>query len=81
MSIETQIAAIKKRIEDARLTKMRAQVAQETAQKQYDEGMAKLRELFGVDNQAQARAKLAELQADLDSKVEQITQTLDKHKL
>jgi formate-dependent nitrite reductase cytochrome c552 subunit len=81
LSIESQIAGIKKRIEDARLAKMRAQVAQETAQKQYDAGMAKLRELFGVDNQAQARAKLAELQADLDSKMEQITLMLDKHKL
>lgn len=81
MSIETEIAAIKKRIEGARTAKIRAEVAKEAAQKQYDEGMAKLRELFGVDNQVQARAKLAELQADLASKVEQITQTLDKHKL
>jgi uncharacterized protein YpuA (DUF1002 family) len=81
LSIDEQIASLKKRIEAARLAKARADVGREAADKQHAEAMAELRDSFGVDNQAQVRAKLAQLQDDVASKLEQITQILNAHKL
>jgi ribosome-binding protein aMBF1 (putative translation factor) len=76
--IDSQIAAIKSRINSAQIQKVRAQAANETAQENYNLAMARLRTEFGVDSVEGARAKLAELQTDLQTKMAEVTNILDE---
>lgn len=81
MTIDAQIAAIKSRIESGRLAAARAEVGKETADKEYSEAMAALRDQFGVDSPEQVRAKLAELQSNRAKKLAEVEEILDTHKL
>jgi predicted nucleic acid-binding Zn-ribbon protein len=76
-SIDNQIALLKSRIDAARLADARAQATRETAQASESAAMDKLRSEFGVDNLTDARAKLVELQTDLQSKLDEISSVLD----
>ena len=81
MSIDIEIAAIKKRIDSAKMKQARAEVVKESEQKKLDDILRALREEFEVDNLSQVRAKLAELQEDLRRKADEATTILDQHKL
>lgn len=75
--IDAKISMIQSRIEAARIAKARAEAVRETAQESEDKAMAQLAAQFGVDNVAQARAKLAELQAEVQTMLTEITTVLD----
>lgn len=77
-AIDDKIAAIKSRIDAARIAQVRAEATRETAQAAEAQAMAKLAQEFGVDNLADARAKLAELQSELDACLQSITSELDE---
>lgn len=77
-SIDTEISSIKKRLETAQIAKVRGQAAKESAQQNYDNAMAELFEHFGVDSPEAIRAKLAELQQDLDTTIQEINTSLDE---
>jgi hypothetical protein len=81
LSIDDKIAALKRRTELATANKYRAQAAREAAQASEAEAMQALHEKFGLDSLADARAKLAELEASIASKVAEATELLDTHNL
>lgn len=74
--IDSRIAGIKKTIESAKITKIRAEAAREQAELRKAEALQALQDKFGLDNLAQARAKLAELKSDLEVKVSEIENKL-----
>lgn len=76
--IDNQIASIKARIDTLRLAKARAEATKETAQATEAAAMAKLKANFGVDSVGEARDKLAELQADLQRQLLEVTGILDQ---
>jgi ribosome recycling factor len=76
--IDNKIAMIKSRIDAARMAKARAEATKETAKASEQQAMARLQEEFGVDNLSVARDKLAELQGQLQTCVDEITAQLDE---
>ncbi len=72
------VEELKAKADAARIAKARAEATQQAAKEQYDKAMAQLFEKFGLDNLADARAKLDELQRDLDEKVATVTEKLDQ---
>jgi hypothetical protein len=79
-AIDDKIAAIKSRIDAARTAQIRAEATRESAQVTEAQAMALLAEEFGVDNLAMTRAKLAELQEELQACLDSITSELDEIK-
>lgn len=79
MSIDEQIAQIKARIEQARISKIRAEANVESAKANYDQAMEELTARYGVDNPEAVRAKLAELQETLQAKLAEVSSILDKN--
>ncbi len=77
-NIDDKISSIKKKLEAAQVAKVRGQAAKETAQANYDEAMATLHAEFGVDSPESIRAKLAELQEDLENNIKEINNSLDE---
>ena len=75
---DSDIAMLQSRIDAARIAKARSEATTETAQATLDAAMLKLKTDFGVDNLADARAKLLELQTNLQSRIDQIVDMLDK---
>lgn len=76
-NIDDEITSIKRRLEAAQVAKVRHQATKEAAQIQYDEAMQQLRETFDVDSPEGIRAKLAALQDELDTKLEEINNSLN----
>lgn len=79
--IDDQIAAIKLRREAAYNAKIRAEATRESAQVIEASALAKLKEEFGVDNLADARVRLEELQAEVQSRLAEISKELDEIEL
>lgn len=72
------VEQLKARVDAARIAKARAEATEQAAREQYEHAMAQLTDKFGLDNLTDARAKLEELQNDLDAKVAEVTELLDK---
>jgi hypothetical protein len=79
--IDAKIAEIKSRIDNARMAKARAEATKEAAQQAEAHALAKLADEFGLDNPLAARAKLAELQNELQMCLDDVTTHLDKIEL
>ncbi len=79
--LDAKIASIKARREAFQLAKVRAEATKESAEKAEAAAMQRLKDEFGLDNLADARAKLVELQTDLQSQLDEITQALDEIEL
>ena len=79
--IDSTIAMIKSRRDAAQVAMVRAQTISETAQASEDAARAKLREEFGLDNLAEARAKLEQLQSELQNILDAIATELDAMEL
>lgn len=77
-NIDNEIALIKSKIEVAQRAKIRAEATRETAQASEVAALQRLKDEFDVDNLSEARAKLAELQTDLRTKLDDITALLDE---
>ncbi len=77
-TIDNEIALIKSKIEVAHRAKIRAEATRETAQASEAAALQRLKDEFDVDNLNEARAKLAELQTDLRTKLDDITALLDE---
>lgn len=75
--LDTQIEALKTKIENAKAAKYRAEAALEVAERTETEALAQLQEKFELDDIASARAKLAELETSLEQKVLEATAILD----
>lgn len=78
MSIDDEIAAIKNRINRAQIAKVRAEAVKENAEQNFAVAQSELREKFGLDNLRDVRAKLAELEQDLQSKKDEASTILDE---
>lgn len=76
MSIEQKLADLKAKHSAALLKKAGMEALKESEQAKLQEYMRQLKDTFGVDNSTQARDKLAELQADLASKMDEIDSAL-----
>jgi len=74
---DTDITVLQSRIDAARIAKARSEATTETAQATLDAAMLKLKNDFGVDNVEDARAKLMELQTNLQTRIDQIVAILD----
>lgn len=79
--IDNQITLIKTKHTAANLAKVRAETTREHAQAAQDVAMARLKDEFGVDNLAEARAKLVELQTEVQTYLSEITKELDEIEL
>lgn len=79
--IDNQITLIKSKRDAANLAKVRAEATKENAQAAQDAAMARLKDEFGVDNLAEARAKLVELQTEVQTYLAEITKELDEIEL
>lgn len=75
--IDNRIAAIKAKLERAQLAKIRNEANRDNLVEAYEKAKAQLKEKYGVDSPEGIRAKLAELQADLDHRTEEINKILD----
>lgn len=81
MSIDSDIAAIKKRLADAQLVKARSEGIKQSVEQQYQEALQALQEQFGLDNLQDARAKLTELEKAVQDELASITSFLDEYDL
>jgi predicted nucleic acid-binding Zn-ribbon protein len=77
-TIDEEIASIKQRINAAQIAKVRADAAKENAENNFETGMLELRSKHGLDSLQDVRAKLAELQQDLQSKKDEVSTILDE---
>ncbi len=80
-AIDDKISAIKSRIDALRMAQVRAEATRENAQAVEASAMATLAKEFGVDSIPETRAKLAELQSELDTCLESIESELDEIKI
>lgn len=79
--IVSRIAELRQKISSAQLSAARLEVSRENAQRAKDEALTMLNARFGVQTPAEMRAKLAQLQQDLDTKLAEVESILDRHKL
>lgn len=79
--IALEVADIQTKIKAAEVAKIRAEASLDAAQAQKDQALTALKDEFGLDNLSDARAKLAELKADLAAKLDQINEILDSIEL
>lgn len=76
--LDAKIEKLKQAANDARLRKARAEAAIENAEKEKASILTELQEQFGLDNLADARDKLTQLQNDLADKVANVEEILNK---
>ena len=76
--IEDKLRELRGAISTAQGKKAHAAVQVEEARSKLTTARATLKDEFGVETTPEAREKLAELQADLDREVDQITRLLDE---
>lgn len=77
IDLETQVAALTKRLGDARRTRARADAEVDAARASHDHALSMLTQEFGVSTAEQARAKLDELQTALAAEIDALTQALN----
>lgn len=77
--LNSQIEALKTKAEQVKAAKYRAEAAREAAEATQVQAMQTLQTRFGLDDLGSARAKLAELEADLEQKVLEATAILDNN--
>jgi hypothetical protein len=76
-NIDEEILSIKKRLEAAQIAKVRGEATRDIEQENYDKAMAQIYAEFDVDNPDDIRARLAELQQELEDKIKEINSSLN----
>lgn len=77
-SVDQEIVNIKARIDAAVRLKARAEADRDAARNSADTAMKELTDKYGVTNVSEAKALVAEMQAELASLVSQARQSLDE---
>jgi hypothetical protein len=76
--LASDVASLSAEVERLRATQLRAEASAEAAQGEYDRALAKLSEEFGAASVEEARALLAELEAEVTSHLEMARSQLAK---
>lgn len=75
--LDDQVREIKARIDNAARQRARSEAERDSAQSMVDRVRHQLREEFGVDSPEEARAVLAQLEAELQAAVTEIKSSLE----
>jgi len=75
--IDSAIERLKARSQEAMSAKYRAEATKESAERQLEQAMQVLKDDFGIDNLADARATLAKIQARAQELIDEAQHKLD----
>lgn len=76
MSIETRLRDLKQRAENVSVKKTRAEIEADNATAKFNEARATLKEEFGLNTGDEIKDRLAELQTELEQKLQEVEENL-----